>query len=147
MSDFEIEMPEAELTEAQMASKYTYNGGWRYDPLKQAYQYTYQMREWYLTLDNAEDGNCTVTSDQFAVWNVTLWYTKSPGSNYVCTEGYRESAGFYLLHHRICRKGRELVTEKTWIEWVPRHEQVKQKFVYVHEDGSDPDQVWKNIPV
>lgn len=146
MSDFNIDLPEPELTEAQMSSRYTFNGGWRYDPVKKAYQYTYQMREWYRTLDNIEEGNCTITSEEFAVWNVTLWYTKEPGSNYKCVGGYRKSAGFYVLHHKICKQGRELVTTNTWIEWLPMHEQVKQKFTYVYEDGSDPDEVWKNIP-
>lgn len=140
-----MEMPEASLTEAQMAARYTFNGGWRYDPVKKAYQYTYQARDWWLTGDNVQDGDCTITSEEFAVWNITLWYSKEPGQDYICVEGYRESAGFYILHHRICREGRELVTTHTWVEWLPLHETVKQKFVYIKEDGGDPDTVWHTI--
>lgn len=146
MTDFLDDMPEAELTEAQMASRYTELGGFCYDPVKGAFRYSYQKKEWYRTLDNVDAGQCTIAASEFAVWNVTLWYRKTPKSNYVCIEGNRESVGFFVLSQEICRVERELVTTKTWTEWLPLHEPVRQRFVYLYADGSDPDSIWRDIP-
>jgi hypothetical protein len=145
MSDFTIEMPEAEITEAELSARYTQNGGFCYDPVKKAYRFAYQSREWFQTLDNENHGDCAITTEEFAVWNVTLWYEKMANGKYRCLEGYRESVGFYWLHHEICKEGRELATKRTWIEWLLNQDQVKQRFRYHHEDGSDPDEIWRTV--
>lgn len=146
MSDFVIEMPEETVTPAEMARRYTEVGGWCYDPAKQAYRFSFQQREWHATLDNTYQGDCTTTSEEIAVWNVVLWYTwDGPGTNYVCIEGVRESAGFYLLRNEVCTVNRELVPTRTWTEWLPRRAPLKQRFVYVHADGSDSDASWRDV--
>jgi hypothetical protein len=144
MPDFTDDLPEVELTEQQMAARYTQAGGWRYDPARQAYAYSYQARVWFATLDNEERGACTIATDEFAVWNVTLWYTKEPGENYRCVGGVRESAGFFLLRHEVCTDRGTLITRRVWTEMLPDRPVVRQRFTYVPEDGGDPDRVWKS---